>query len=54
MIVWIGARIASASGHDFRPDYLRIGELRTPRWMCRCRFTRPADAETQAEIIQSF
>jgi ATP-dependent DNA helicase RecQ len=37
-------------GHDFRPDYLRIGELRRALDVPLAAFTATADAETRAEI----
>ncbi|MEM9796203.1 MAG: DNA helicase RecQ [Pseudomonadota bacterium] len=37
-------------GHDFRPDYLRIGALRTALGVPLAAFTATADAETRAEI----
>ncbi|HBV54341.1 MAG TPA: ATP-dependent DNA helicase RecQ, partial [Rhodobacteraceae bacterium] len=41
-------------GHDFRPDYLRIGELRTALDVPLAAFTATADAETQEEIVQKL
>ncbi|KIT17677.1 DNA helicase RecQ [Jannaschia aquimarina] len=37
-------------GHDFRPDYLRIGELRRALDVPLAAFTATADAETREEI----
>lgn len=45
------AHCVSQWGHDFRPDYLRIGELRQTLNVPVAAFTATADAETQAEII---
>ena len=39
-------------GHDFRPDYLRIGELRRKLNVPLAAFTATADAETRREIIE--
>ncbi|MFM7445529.1 MAG: RecQ family ATP-dependent DNA helicase, partial [Tabrizicola sp.] len=38
-------------GHDFRPDYLRIGELRRSLRVPLAAFTATADEETRAEIV---
>ncbi|MCL7796477.1 helicase-related protein, partial [Pasteurella multocida] len=38
-------------GHDFRPDYLRIGELKQALNVPLAAFTATADAETRAEIV---
>lgn len=48
------AHCVSQWGHDFRPDYLRIGELRRDLNVPLAAFTATADAETQAEIIQKL
>ncbi|MEL6806509.1 MAG: DNA helicase RecQ [Pseudomonadota bacterium] len=48
------AHCVSQWGHDFRPDYLRIGELRRALDVPLAAFTATADAETQAEIIQKL
>ncbi|WP_448327406.1 DNA helicase RecQ [Sulfitobacter sp. M13] len=48
------AHCVSQWGHDFRPDYLRIGELRRTLDVPLAAFTATADAETQAEIIQKL
>ncbi|MBK5926215.1 DNA helicase RecQ [Rhodobaculum claviforme] len=45
------AHCVSQWGHDFRPDYLRIGELRSALGVPLAAFTATADAETQAEIV---
>ncbi|QDY70007.1 DNA helicase RecQ [Qingshengfaniella alkalisoli] len=44
------AHCVSQWGHDFRPDYLRIGELRAALNVPVAAFTATADAETRAEI----
>ncbi|WP_372836997.1 DNA helicase RecQ [Puniceibacterium confluentis] len=46
------AHCVSQWGHDFRPDYLRIGELRRALDVPLAAFTATADAETQVEIVQ--
>lgn len=46
------AHCVSQWGHDFRPDYLRIGELRRALDVPLAAFTATADAETREEIIQ--
>ncbi len=45
------AHCVSQWGHDFRPDYLRIGELRNALGVPLAAFTATADPETQAEIV---
>ena len=45
------AHCVSQWGHDFRPDYLRIGELRRALNVPLAAFTATADAETQQEIV---
>jgi ATP-dependent DNA helicase RecQ len=45
------AHCVSQWGHDFRPDYLRIGELRAALDVPLAAFTATADAETRTEII---
>ena len=45
------AHCVSQWGHDFRPDYLRIGELRRALDVPLAAFTATADAETREEII---
>ncbi len=44
------AHCVSQWGHDFRPDYLRIGELGDALGVPLAAFTATADAETRAEI----
>ncbi|MBF9044514.1 DNA helicase RecQ [Rhodobacterales bacterium HKCCE4037] len=44
------AHCVSQWGHDFRPDYLRIGALRRSLNVPLAAFTATADAETRAEI----
>ncbi|MGR3379140.1 DNA helicase RecQ [Salipiger abyssi] len=46
------AHCVSQWGHDFRPDYLRIGELRRALGVPLAAFTATADQETQGEIVQ--
>ncbi|MGR3714314.1 MAG: DNA helicase RecQ [Shimia sp.] len=46
------AHCVSQWGHDFRPDYLRIGELQHTLDVPIAAFTATADAETQAEIVE--
>ena len=48
------AHCVSQWGHDFRPDYLRIGALRAALDVPLAAFTATADAETQAEIIEKL
>ncbi len=48
------AHCVSQWGHDFRPDYLRIGELRRALNVPLAAFTATADAETQIEIVQKL
>ncbi len=45
------AHCVSQWGHDFRPDYLRIGALRRALDVPLAAFTATADAETRSEII---
>ncbi|MEX5730055.1 ATP-dependent DNA helicase RecQ [Rhodovulum iodosum] len=45
------AHCVSQWGHDFRPDYLRIGELRQALGVPLAAFTATADAETRDEIV---
>ena len=46
------AHCVSQWGHDFRPDYLRIGALRRGLGVPLAAFTATADAETREEIIE--
>ncbi|WP_299966791.1 DNA helicase RecQ [uncultured Roseobacter sp.] len=48
------AHCVSQWGHDFRPDYLRIGALRRDLGVPLAAFTATADAETRAEIEQKL
>lgn len=48
------AHCVSQWGHDFRPDYLRIGELRRALGVPLAAFTATADTETQGEIVQKL
>lgn len=48
------AHCVSQWGHDFRPDYLRIGELKRALNVPLAAFTATADAETQVEIVQKL
>ncbi|WP_316013828.1 DNA helicase RecQ [Roseobacter sp. HKCCA0434] len=52
MIAVDEAHCVSQWGHDFRPDYLRIGELRAALGCQMTAFTATADAETRAEIVE--
>ncbi len=45
------AHCVSQWGHDFRPDYLRIGALRQTLDVPLAAFTATADAETRDEIV---
>ena len=54
MIAVDEAHCVSQWGHDFRPDYLRIGELKRSLGVPLAAFTATADAETQAEIVQKL
>ncbi|MFN4155971.1 MAG: DNA helicase RecQ [Paracoccaceae bacterium] len=51
MIAVDEAHCVSQWGHDFRPDYLRIGELRRALNVPLAAFTATADEETRAEIV---
>ena len=46
------AHCVSQWGHDFRPDYLRIGELRRSLGVPLAAFTATADEETRQEITE--
>lgn len=48
------AHCVSQWGHDFRPDYLRIGELRRFLDVPLAAFTATADAETRVEIVEKL
>ena len=50
MIAVDEAHCVSQWGHDFRPDYLRIGDLRRALNVPLAAFTATADEETRAEI----
>ncbi|WP_166417876.1 DNA helicase RecQ [Cochlodiniinecator piscidefendens] len=52
MIAVDEAHCVSQWGHDFRPDYLRIGELRSDLDVPLAAFTATADEETRTEIIE--
>jgi ATP-dependent DNA helicase RecQ len=54
MIAVDEAHCVSQWGHDFRPDYLRIGELRRMLDVPLAAFTATADAETRDEIVQKL
>ncbi|UXU75875.1 MULTISPECIES: DNA helicase RecQ [unclassified Paracoccus (in: a-proteobacteria)] len=45
------AHCVSQWGHDFRPDYLRVGALRQALGVPLAAFTATADAETREEIV---
>ena len=51
MIAVDEAHCVSQWGHDFRPDYLRIGDLRRTLQVPVAAFTATADEETRAEIV---
>jgi len=46
------AHCVSQWGHDFRPDYLRIGDLRQALGVPLAAFTATADAATRGEIVE--
>ena len=48
------AHCVSQWGHDFRPDYLRIGTLRRELGVPLAAFTATADEETRAEIVEKL
>lgn len=54
MIAVDEAHCVSQWGHDFRPDYLRIGALRRELGVPLAAFTATADAETRAEIVEKL
>ncbi|MCI2399785.1 DNA helicase RecQ [Aliiroseovarius subalbicans] len=51
MIAVDEAHCVSQWGHDFRPDYLRIGDLRRALGVPLAAFTATADEETRDEIV---
>lgn len=54
MIAVDEAHCVSQWGHDFRPDYLRIGALRKDLGVPLAAFTATADAETRQEIVEKL
>ena len=54
MIAVDEAHCVSQWGHDFRPDYLRIGELRRALNVPVAAFTATADAETHIELTEKL
>ncbi|MEM1375103.1 MAG: DNA helicase RecQ [Pseudomonadota bacterium] len=48
------AHCVSQWGHDFRPDYLRVGDLRRALGVPLAAFTATADQETRAEIVEKL
>ena len=54
MIAVDEAHCVSQWGHDFRPDYLRIGDLRKNLGVPLIAFTATADAETREEIVKKL
>lgn len=48
------AHCVSQWGHDFRPDYLRVGELRQALDVPLAAFTATADPETRQEIVEKL
>ena len=48
------AHCVSQWGHDFRPDYLRIGALRQALDVPLAAFTATADQETREEIVEKL
>ena len=52
MIAVDEAHCVSQWGHDCRPDYLKIGELRRTLGVPLSAFTATADAETRDEIVE--
>lgn len=51
MIAVDEAHCVSQWGHDFRPDYLRVGDLKRALKVPLAAFTATADEETRAEIV---
>ena len=54
MIAVDEAHCVSQWGHDFRPDYLRIGDLRRTLGVPLAAFTATADSETRDEIVEKL
>jgi ATP-dependent DNA helicase RecQ len=54
MIAVDEAHCVSQWGHDFRPDYLRIGDLRRDLDVPLAAFTATADEETRVEIVEKL
>ncbi|MDG1678463.1 MAG: DNA helicase RecQ [Tateyamaria sp.] len=54
MIAVDEAHCISQWGHDFRPDYLRIGELRRTLNVPLAAFTATADEESRVEIVEKL
>ncbi|MEM9437884.1 MAG: RecQ family ATP-dependent DNA helicase, partial [Pseudomonadota bacterium] len=48
------AHCVSQWGHDFRPDYLRVGDLRRALDVPLAAFTATADPETRDEIVEKL
>ena len=48
------AHCVSQWGHDFRPDYLRIGDLKRALNVPLAAFTATADEETREEIVEKL
>ena len=54
MIAVDEAHCVSQWGHDFRPDYLRVGDLRKTLDVPLAAFTATADRETREEIVEKL